>query len=56
MADYEQQANNLINEAQKKLNSWKIFSFFGPSNKYEEVAEIYEKAGNMYKLAQQCNV
>ena len=47
----EQQARDLINKAQKKLNSW---SFFGPSNKYEDAAELYEKAGNMFKLAQQC--
>lgn len=49
----EQQARDLINQAQKKLNSW---SFFGPSNKYEDAAELYEKAGNMFKLAQQCKV
>ncbi|KAI9483172.1 MAG: soluble NSF attachment protein [Benjaminiella poitrasii] len=48
----EQQAKDLINQAQKKLNSW---SFFGPSNKYEDAAELYEKAGNMFKLAQQWN-
>jgi len=47
----EQQARDLISQAQKKLNSW---SFFGPSNKYEDAAELYEKAGNMFKLAQQC--
>ncbi|KAI8647788.1 soluble NSF attachment protein [Parasitella parasitica] len=46
----EKQARDLIDQAQKKLNSW---SFFGPSNKYEDAAELYEKAGNMFKLAQQ---
>ncbi|KAI8059149.1 putative soluble NSF attachment protein [Gongronella butleri] len=46
----EQQAKDLVAQAQKKLNSW---SFFGPSNKFEDAAEIYEKAGNMFKLAQQ---
>ncbi|KAG0167666.1 hypothetical protein DFQ28_005844 [Apophysomyces sp. BC1034] len=50
MSASEQQAKELIAQAQKKLNSW---SFFGPSNKYEDAAEIYEKAGNMFKLAQQ---
>ncbi|KAG2226474.1 hypothetical protein INT45_014218 [Circinella minor] len=49
-AGSEQQARELITQAQKKLKSW---SFFGPSNKYEDAAELYEKAGNMYKLAQQ---
>lgn len=47
----EQQARDLIAQAQKKLKSW---SFFGPSNKSEDAAELYEKAGNMFKLAQQC--
>ncbi|KAF7727092.1 hypothetical protein EC973_008055 [Apophysomyces ossiformis] len=50
MSASEQQAKELITQAQKKLNSW---SFFGPSNKYEDAAELYEKAGNMFKLAQQ---
>ncbi|KAI7863757.1 soluble NSF attachment protein [Spinellus fusiger] len=50
MASSEQQAKDLVAQAQKKLKSW---SLFGPSNKYEDAAEIYEKAGNMYKLAQQ---
>jgi hypothetical protein len=49
----EQQARDLIAQAQKKLNSW---SFFGPSNKCEDAAELYEKAGNMFKLAQQCKI
>ncbi|CAO3650670.1 unnamed protein product [Mucor hiemalis] len=46
----EQQARDLIAQAQKTLNKW---SFFGPSNKCEDAAELYEKAGNMFKLAQQ---
>ncbi|ORZ02897.1 soluble NSF attachment protein [Syncephalastrum racemosum] len=49
-AQSEQQARDLIAQAQKKLKSW---SFIGPSNKYEDAAELYEKAGNMFKLAQQ---
>ncbi|KAI9252627.1 soluble NSF attachment protein [Sporodiniella umbellata] len=54
MASYELQAKNNIKEAQKKLNSWN-FPFMGSlgNSKYEEAAEYYEKAGNMYKLAQQ---
>ncbi|CAO3696352.1 unnamed protein product [Rhizopus stolonifer] len=54
MASYEQQAKTNIKEAQKKLNSWN-FPFMGSlgSSKYEEAAEYYEKAGNMFKLAQQ---
>lgn len=51
VAGTEQQARELVSQAQKKLNSW---SFFGPSNKFEDAAELYEKAANMYKLSQQC--
>lgn len=50
MASYEQQAKDIIKDAQKKLNSWG-FSFF---YSLEDIAEMYEKAGNMFKLAQQC--
>lgn len=55
MADYEQQARKNIKEAQKRLNSWSL-PFIGSlnSSRYEEAAELYEKAGNMFKLAQQC--
>ncbi|KAI8385720.1 soluble NSF attachment protein [Blakeslea trispora] len=48
----EQQAKQLVTKAQSKLNSW---SFFSAVNKHEEAAELYEKAGNMFKLAQQWN-
>ncbi|KAJ8656448.1 hypothetical protein O0I10_007771 [Lichtheimia ornata] len=50
VAGTEQQARELVSQAQKKLNSW---TFFGPSNKFEDAAELYEKAANMYKLSQQ---
>lgn len=50
MASYDQQAKDIIKDAQKKINSWG-FSFF---YSLEDIAEMYEKAGNMFKLAQQC--
>ncbi|KAG0811240.1 hypothetical protein G6F29_003213 [Rhizopus arrhizus] len=49
MASYDQQAKDIIKDAQKKINSWG-FSFF---YSLEDIAEMYEKAGNMFKLAQQ---
>ncbi|KAI8368306.1 soluble NSF attachment protein [Radiomyces spectabilis] len=45
----ERQAQELLQQAEKKLNGW---SWFGGGNKEEEAAEIYEKAGNTFKLAQ----
>ncbi|KAI7847777.1 soluble NSF attachment protein [Circinella umbellata] len=45
----ERQAQELLQAADKRLNGW---SFFGGGNKQEEAAELYEKAGNTFKLAQ----
>ncbi|KAI8979983.1 soluble NSF attachment protein [Pilobolus umbonatus] len=45
----EHQAQDLLLQAEKKLNSW---SWFGSTNKEEDAAEIYEKAANTFKLAQ----
>jgi len=42
-------ATELVKKADKKLNS---FGFFG--NKYEDAAELLEKAAVQYKLAQAC--
>jgi alpha-soluble NSF attachment protein len=47
----EHQAHDLILQAEKKLNSW---TWFNSTNKQEDAAEIYEKAGNTFKLAQRC--
>lgn len=47
----EREAQELIAKADKKVtsSSW----FFG-GNKYEEAAELYTKAGNIYKMAKRC--
>ncbi|KAI9496763.1 soluble NSF attachment protein [Zychaea mexicana] len=45
----ERQAQELLQAADKRLNGW---SFFGGGNKQEDAAELYEKAGNTFKLAQ----
>eukprot|EP00798_Chlamydomonas_sp_ICE-L_P023303 gene23303-30540_t len=46
MGDNAAKADEYKKQAEKKM---KGFGFFG--NKYEEAAELYEKAGNNYKLA-----
>lgn len=43
-------ADDFERKAEKKLNSWGLFS-----SKYEDAADLYEKAGNCYKLAKTCN-
>lgn len=48
----EHQAQDLLLQAEKKLNSW---TWFNSTTKQEDAAEIYEKAGNTFKLAQRCN-
>jgi alpha-soluble NSF attachment protein len=47
----EHQAQDLLLQAERKLNSW---TWFNSTNKQEDAAEIYEKAGNTFKLAQRC--
>jgi alpha-soluble NSF attachment protein len=47
----ELQAQDLLLQAEKKLNSW---AWFSNNNKQEDAAEIFEKAGNTFKLAQRC--
>lgn len=39
-------ANILIIKAEKRLNAWS----FGDNSKYEDAAEIYENAANIYKI------
>ena len=48
--DYAGKAQELATRADKRLKS---FSLFG-GNKYEEAAEMYEKAANQFKLAKAC--
>ncbi len=49
MGDSAARAVELVKKAEKKLNS---FGFFG--NKYEDAAELLEKAAVQLKLAQTC--
>jgi len=53
MSNNEQKAQQLIAEAEKKLNSSKSFfgSLFGGSTKVEDAVECYTRAANHFKLA-----
>ncbi|KAF7991306.1 hypothetical protein HCN44_002868 [Aphidius gifuensis] len=53
MADNEQKAQQLMNDAEKKLGSSKGFfnSLFGSSSKVEEAVECYQRAANLFKMA-----
>ncbi|KAI7867095.1 soluble NSF attachment protein [Spinellus fusiger] len=46
----EHQAHDVLLQAEKKLSGW---SWFSSNSAKEEAAELYEKAGNTFKLAQQ---
>ncbi|OAE31480.1 hypothetical protein AXG93_3128s1170 [Marchantia polymorpha subsp. ruderalis] len=46
MGDLESQGNEFEQKAEKKLKGWGIFG-----SKYDDAAELLEKAGNSYKLA-----
>lgn len=52
MADYAARGADFMKKADKKLNSFGLFSSFG--NKYEDAAELLEKAANHFKLAKAC--
>lgn len=51
MGDYAAKAHDLVKKADKKLNS---FGLFGFGSKYEDAAELLEKAANHFKLAKSC--
>uniref|UniRef100_A0A7N0RF74 Alpha-soluble NSF attachment protein n=1 Tax=Kalanchoe fedtschenkoi TaxID=63787 RepID=A0A7N0RF74_KALFE len=46
MADHVARGDDFEKKAEKKLNGWGLFG-----SKYEDAAELYEKAANSYKLA-----
>lgn len=43
----EAKARELIEKAQKKLNAWSFFT----NNKYEDAAEMFTKAANLFKVS-----
>ena len=50
--DYAAKGADLVARADKRL---KAFSLFGGS-KYEDAADLLEKAGNQFKLAKACTL
>lgn len=46
MADQEKRGDDFVAQAEKKLKGWAIFG-----SKYEDAAELLEKAGTAYKVA-----
>ncbi|KAF3780335.1 Alpha-soluble NSF attachment protein [Nymphaea thermarum] len=42
----ESKGDDLLKKAEKKINGWGIFG-----SKYEDAAELFDKAANQYKLA-----
>eukprot|EP00951_Prasinocladus_malaysianus_P038025 scaffold413571_cov39-Prasinocladus_malaysianus.AAC.1 len=46
---YEAKGRDFVAKANKKLKGWAIFG-----NKYEEAAELLEKAANQFKLGKSC--
>lgn len=47
----EEKASEWLDKADKKLRS---FSLFNSSAKYEDAADMYLKAANLFKLAKKC--
>ena len=52
MGDPAARASELMKKADKKLNSFGLFGGFG--SKYDDAAEMYERAANQFKLAKAC--
>ncbi len=49
-ADSEAKGAEFEKKADKKLSGWAVFG-----SKYDDAAELLEKAANSYKLAKSCN-
>lgn len=49
MGDHEAQGDEYVHKAEKKLKGW---GFFG--SKYEDAAELFDKAANSFKLGKAC--
>ena len=50
MADQLAKGEEFEKKAEKKLNGWGLFG-----SKYEDAADLFDKAANSYKLAKSCN-
>ena len=50
MSDQISRGEEFEKQAEKKLSGWGLFG-----SKYEDAAELFEKAANAFKLAKSCN-
>lgn len=53
MGDNRAKGVDFEKKAEKKLAGWGLF---GSTHKFEDAAELFEKAGNAYKLAKACEL
>jgi hypothetical protein len=49
MGDHEARGDDFEKKAEKKLSGWGLFS-----SKYEDAADLFDKAANSFKLAKNC--
>jgi hypothetical protein len=49
MGDHEARGDEMEKKAEKKISGWGIFG-----SKYEDAADLYDKAANFFKLAKNC--
>lgn len=49
MGDQIAKGDDFEKKAEKKINGWGLFG-----SKYEDAADLYDKAANCYKLAKSC--
>lgn len=49
MGDHIARGEDFENKAEKKLGGWALFG-----SKYEDAADLFDKAGNCFKLAKSC--
>ena len=47
-------AEEYLAQAHKALKKTSFFSFSSGSQKYEDASDLYEKAGNQFKIAKRC--
>lgn len=49
MGDHMAKGEEMEKKAEKKINGWALFG-----SKYEDAADLYDKAANSYKLCKSC--
>ena len=52
MSEYESKAREMVAKAEKKMKGYSFFGGMGA--KYDDAADLLERAGNNFKLAKAC--